>query len=51
MPEINPKYLQFQKDVETLLKELTNRLKQANLTKVQLAQIASEIDFFEELKS
>lgn len=51
MPEINPTYSQFQKEVETLLQELITQLKNANLTKAQLARIASEIDFFEELRS
>ena len=51
MPELNPEFAKFQKELETLLKELTNRLTGAGLTKVQLAQIAAEVDFFQELKS
>ena len=51
MPELNPEFAKFQKELETLLKELTNQLTGAGLTKVQLAQIAAEVDFFEELKS
>ena len=51
MPDINPNFAAFQKEIETLLQELTNQLKRANLTKTQLAQIAAEIDFFQELKS
>ena len=51
MPELNPEFAKFQKELETLLKELTNQLTRAGLTKVQLAQIAAEVDFFQELKS
>ena len=50
MPELNPQFVAFQGEIETLLKELTNLLKRGNLTKVQLAQIAAEIDFFGVLK-
>ena len=51
MPELNPEFAKVQKELETLLKELTNQLTRAGLTKVQLAQIAAEVDFFQELKS
>ena len=50
MPEINPQYLQFQTDLETLLKELIDKIKRANLTDVELAQVAAEIDFMEGLR-
>jgi hypothetical protein len=51
MPELNPQFAQFQKELETLLDELIKRIKQVGGTKTNLARIASEIDFFEELKS
>jgi len=50
MPELNPQFAAFQGEIETLLKELTNLLNRGNLTKVQLAQISAEIDFFGVLK-
>jgi len=50
MPELNPEFAKFQKELKTLLKELTNQLTRAGLTKVQLAQIAAEVDFFQDLQ-
>jgi hypothetical protein len=50
MPEINPTFAQFQTDLETLLKELIDKIKRANLTDVELAQVAAEIDFMEGLR-
>ena len=51
MPELNPQYAQFQKEIEQLLKELNEMLKRSNFTQVELAQLAAEIDFFEELRN
>ena len=51
MPELNPQYAQFEKDVDSVLSDLLSRIKQGNFSKVQLAQIASEIDFLNELRA
>ena len=51
MPELNPLYAEFQKEIEKLLQELLDKIKRGNFTDVELAQIASEIDFFEEIEN
>ena len=51
MPELNPQYIQFEKDVKALLEELTSKIRQGGFSDVELAQLASEIDFFEELRN
>lgn len=50
MPELNPQYAQFKKEIEQMLAELVRTLERGKPTQIQLAQIAAEIDFFEQLK-
>ena len=50
MPQYNPATEQFFNDIESLLQGLIDRLKEGNLSEVDLARLTSEIDFFEELR-
>jgi hypothetical protein len=49
MPEPKP-LLQFEKEVETIIAEVIASIEKGGFTKAQLAQIASELDFFEQLR-
>ena len=50
MPDYNPEYLQFQTEIEALIKELLTTLKKTKFSDMELAQLAAEINFFGEIK-
>ena len=50
MPDLNPEYAQFQKEIEAMIKELLATLKRGNFSQMELAQLAAEINFFDEIK-
>jgi len=50
MPDLNPEYAQFQTEIEAMIQELLTTLKKTKFTDVELAQLAAEINFFDELK-
>jgi len=50
MPDLNPEYVQFQKEIEAMIKELLTTLKRGNFSQMELAQLSAEINFFEEIK-
>jgi len=50
MPDLNPQYAQFQKEIEAMIKELLTTLKKTKFSDMELAQLAAEINFFDEIK-
>ena len=50
MPELNPQFAQFEKEVEAMLVELISKLEKGNFTQTQLSQIAAQLNSLDELK-
>ena len=51
MPELNPQLEQFKKELDDLVRQLSERIKKGGFSRVELAQIVAQVDFLEELNN